>query len=287
METLLTGKRIILPEKQRQQVQLRGSLSLQELERLTFEQFNQAIGNPKHPKTLKEMELTDYQLELFNITASRQHPKRIINKGRQMGFTEIFQRINAYGGFHWYRGKKIINIAGTREKTAKEIQQRVRALFNSIENQIADNGTDLWFKLKNGTEYQALPSNPQAIRGLTKVGKVGVDEAAHFDLVDDSPIFDAITPLVMTNHADLDIYSTPNGLRGSFYNIWIGNNDYRKLQYTIWRAEGSLYSREEILAMLADTTIDTAQEYLCQFTTARSSIFGNEFTQGAHEVEAW
>lgn len=263
-------------------------MSEPELARLSFEQFNQVIGRPTHPKTLQEMDLTDYQVELYNITASRQNPKRITNKGRQMGFTEIFQRINAYGGFHWYRGKKIINIAGTREKTAKEIQSRVRALFNNIENQIADNGTDLWFKLKNGTEYQALPSNPQAIRGLTKVGKVGVDEAGHFDLVDDTPVLDAITPLVQTNHADLDIYSTPNGPRGFFYEIWTGqNNDFLKLERDIWRAEGSLYTREEILKMLADPTIDVQQEYLCKFTTGRNSIFGDQFLQSDFEVEEY
>lgn len=257
-----------------------------ELGRLTFEAFNQVIGLPKHPRNLEPMQLSDYQMELYRLTESRQYRKRIGNKGRQMGFTEIYQRINAYGGFKWYAGKKIINIAGTREKTAKEIQMRVRSLFNNIENKIADNGTDLWFKLKNGTEYQALPSNPQAIRGLTKVAKVGVDEDAHFDMVDDTPIIDAIMPLVDTNFADLDLYSTPNGPRGHFYQIYTGQNDFLKLEYPIWRAEGSLYSREEIMAMLANKTIDVDQEFLCQFTTGRNNIFST-FKQSGFEAETY
>jgi hypothetical protein len=204
-----------------------------------------------------------------------------------MGFTEIFQRINAYGGFHWYRGKKIINIAGTREKTAKEIQHRVRALFNNIENQIADNGTDLWFKLKNGTEYMALPSNPQSIRGLTKVGKIGVDEAAHFDLVDDTPVLDAIIPLAQTNGADLDIYSTPNGPRGFFYHLYTGDNDFLKKEYPIMAAIGTLYTASQVEKMLADPTIDVQQEYLCKFTTGRNSFFGDLFKQVEMEVEEY
>jgi phage FluMu gp28-like protein len=233
------------------------------------------------------MNLTPYQVELFNLTDSRLAPKRIINKGRQMGFTEIFQRINAYGGFHWYRGRKIINIAGTREKTAKEIQHRVRALFNNIENQIADNGTDLWFKLKNGTEYMALPSNPQSIRGLTKVGKIGVDEAAHFDLVDDTPVLDAIIPLAQTNGADLDIYSTPNGPRGFFYHLYTGDNDFLKKEYPIMAAIGTLYTASQVEKMLADPTIDVQQEYLCKFTTGRNSFFGDLFRQVEMEVEEY
>ncbi len=263
-----------------------GSLSIEALGRLSFEEFNKVIGLPKHPRTLEPMNLSPYQLELFQLTEARQNRKRIINKGRQMGFTEVFQRINAAGGFKWYAGKKIINIAGTREKTAKEIHQRVRSLFNNIENTIADNGTDLWFKLKNGTEYQALPSNPQAIRGLTKVAKVGVDEDAHFDMQDDTPIIDAIMPLVDTNHSDLDLYSTPNGPKGHFYQIYTGQNDFLKREYPIWRAEGSLYTKQEIAVMLANKTIDVDQEYLCQFTTGRNNIF-SVFKKTSFEAETY
>ena len=258
-----------------------------ELGKLSFLEFNQVIGLPKHPRNLEPMALSPYQMELYQITEARTNRKRITNKGRQMGFTEAFQRINAYGGFKWYAGKKIINIAGTREKTAKEIQMRVRSLFNNIENKIADNGTDLWFKLKNGTEYQALPSNPQAIRGLTKVAKVGVDEDAHFDMIDDTPIIDAIMPLVDTNFADLDLYSTPNGPRGHFYQIYTGDNDFLKLEYPIWRAEGSLYTREEIMAMLANKTIDVDQEFLCQFTTGRNNIFSTFKASSSFEAETY
>lgn len=269
-----------------------------------YVKFNIQIGNPKHPATLEPMPMMQWQVRFFDeMVIAREKRKGLAplkvheNKSRQIGATDNGQRFFAFHGSgefeqrsrHWYIGKKIINIAGTREKTAKKIQTRLRALFNNIENTIADNGTDLWFKLKNGTEYEAMPSNSEAIRGDTKIGAIAVDEAAHFKLVDDSEVIDAIIPIVDTNLADLFLRSTPNGRRGFFYNIDVTENDFIKLKFPIWVAEQiagiGLYTHEQIDLALARKDIDVEQEYLNKYTTTRSSYYGDEFTQGEHEEE--
>jgi len=245
-----------------------------------WKQFNELIGLPKHPATLIPMPLMEWQnqwKETIDRVRKRWH-KFHANKSRQIGFTDIMQRIFAYGGFNVYQGRKIFNIAGTREKTAKKNQTKLRSLFNNIENQIADNGTDLWFKLKNGTEYEALPANG-AIRGDTKIAAVGLDEAAHFKLVDDSVVMDAIVPIVDTNMSDLFLWSTPNGKRGSFYNIDITQNDYFKVKLPIFVAQGFLYTPAQIKAILSRKEVDVEQEYLNQYTTSRDSIFGDDFDE--------
>lgn len=259
-----------------------------------YEAFNKLIGLPKHPFTLQESPMMPWQLQYF---VRLQHEKELRfgksplkvheKKARQIGATDNGQRFFAFHGsglkehnsIHWYVGKKIINIAGTREKTAKKIQQRLRTLFNNIENTIADNGTDLWFKLKNGTEYEAMPSNSEAARGDTKIGAIAVDEAAHFKILDDSVIPDAIVPISDTNLADLFYRSTPNGKRGFFYTTDMEENDFIKLTYDIFVTEGYLHSKERIAEILARKDVDVDQEYLCKYTTSLSAVFTEEMLE--------
>jgi hypothetical protein len=248
-----------------------------------YESFNKLVGLPQHPATLQTMGMMPWQTEFFDIVNRPQPIKVHINKARQIGFTENMQRYFAYQGFFKYAGRKIINIAGTREKTSKKIQQRLRSLFNNIENTIADNGTDLWFKLKNGTEYEAMPSNSSASRGDTKIAAFGLDEAAHFGLIDDSVVIDAIIPIADTNHSDVFAYSTPNGRRGFFYDLTMQENDFLKLQYNIYKVQGYLHTEDEIRKMLTRTDIDVDQEYLCQFTASHSAVFTEDMLEAARD----
>ena len=248
-----------------------------------WKEFNELIGLPKHPATLEPMPLMKWQNDWqFTVWKVRNRWKKFhCRKGRQMGFTELMMRLFAYGGFNIYQKKKQFLVAGTREKTAKKNMVKLRALFNNIENQILDNGTDLWFKLKNGTEYEAIPATG-AIRGDTKIGAVGLDEAAHFKIIDDFPVLDAIVPIVESNESDLFLWSTPNGKARMFYHLDKGersDNDYFKVEFPIWLTEGGLYSKEKILSMLAKKDVDVDQEYLCQYTTQRDSLFGDDFDE--------
>ena len=45
------------------------------------------------------------------------------------------------------------------------------------------------------------------------------------------------------------------------------------LEYDIWRAEGNLYTTDQIKNMLASSKEDPNQEYLIQFTHGESAIF--------------
>ncbi len=133
----------------------------------------------------------------------------------------------------------------------------------------------LQLKLTNGTEIEALPSNSEAIRGDTKIKAIFVDEAAHFDLIDDSIFLDAVQPIVFTNKADIFLVSTPNGMRGFFYDLSRQDDDYHKLEYDYKMAINYIYSEKEIEEELKRIDIDVDQEYRCRFTSARNAIFGS------------
>ena len=250
-----------------------------------FEEFNKLIGLPRHPATLQEMPLMPYQLGFVNQIPGDRNGLFHINKSRQIGVTELVLRIIAYHSFFKYKGGKILIITGTREKTAAKIMHRFKQLFQNIPCTIEESRNVLHIKLVNGTEIEALPSNSEAIRGDTKIKAIFVDEAAHFRLQDDSVVIDALEPVVFTNKSDLFLVSTPNGRRGFFYSISENQNEYHKIKWDYTCAIGYIYSKDEIKKELQRNDIDTEQEYMCQFTTTRSAIFGDSFAEEEFEEE--
>ena len=211
----------------------------------------------------------------FVKEATRKGQRKIhVNKSRQIGYTEIVLRILQFLCFTKYQGGKIMIIAGTREKTSKKIMHRFKQLFNNIRTTVLDDRNDLKMKLTNGTEIEALPSNSDAIRGDTKINCIFIDEAAHFNRIDDSIVLDAIEPIVMTNKSDIFMISTPNGPQGFFYNVDINDSDYTKLKADIWDAAGYIYTKEEAEKELQRVDMDTDQEYHNKYTTGRDSIWG-------------
>ena len=161
--------------------------------------------------------------------------------------------------------------------------RRFRNLFTNIESNISE-VNDKEMILTNGTVIQAFPSNSESIRGITDVGAIFMDEAAHFKLVDDSIVLDAVSPIVETNKSDLFMISTPNGPRGFFYKIDNEDNDYYKPKFPISVAK-DLYTQEEIDVILNKRDVDVEQEYLNQYTTSKSSVFGSDFVKGEHGLE--
>ena len=238
-----------------------------------FLKFNDLIGLPKHPATFEPMALMEYQAQFFESIDNTDYHKFHVNKSRQIGFTELILRILAFRCFNKYKGGNIIIIAGTREQTVKSIMQRFKNLFYRISHEIV-NSNDLSIELKNGTVITGYPSNSDSIRGLTKISAIFLDEAAHFILIDDSKVMDAVQPIADTNKSDLFMISTPNGPSGFFYDIQLTDNDFQKFSYDIHEAVGWLYTQEKANEMLENSTVDAEQEYLNKFTTGRDSIWG-------------
>ena len=236
--------------------------------------FSHLVGLPQHPATMQPMKIMPHQLDLIKQSMADKQLKFHINKSRQIGLTEIVMRIIQYHCFKKYKGGKILIIAGTREKTTKTVMNRLKMLFTNLRGTVKDDRHDLHIILKNGTEIEGKPSNSEAIRGETKIKAVVVDEAGHFALVDDSVVLDAIEPILHTNKSDIFLVSTPRGQRGFFYELAMSENDYKKIQYDYTSAVGWIYTAKDMQEELKRTDIDVDQEYRCQYTSARSSIFG-------------
>ena len=235
---------------------------------------------------MQEMKFMPHQIDLIKQSMSNKQLKFHINKSRQIGLTEIVLRIIQYQSFNKYAGGKILIIAGTREKTTKTVMNRLKSLFNEIRPTVKDDKNVLDITLMNGTQIEGKPSNSEAIRGETKIKAVVIDEAAHFAIIDDSVVLDAIEPILHTNKSDIFLVSTPRGQRGFFYDLSLSTSDYRKIQYDYTHAVGWIYSEKEMEEELKRRDIDVDQEYRCQFTSSRSSIFGVISDDSTEEYEA-
>lgn len=253
-----------------------------------FVKFNELIGNPVHPATQQQMPLTPYPLDFFKQTDESTKHMYHLNKGRQMGFTELVIRILLFYAMTKYSAGKIVIMAGTRLDTTKDIFARLNTLIKNLAPYVQSAGPNS-IMFANGVEIITLPAQAEAITGLTKIRAILMDEAAKWNLRDDRPVMNAVMPIVRSNKSDLFMISTPKGPRGFFYDIDItDNNDFLKIKYSIWATEDNLYTRKEIEAMLASTTEDPQQEYLNEYVAGRDSIFGS-LSEGDEDdsVDEW
>ena len=257
------------------------------------------VGLPVSPSTKQPMPLTPYQVEFFEAVQKHKKPKKgqskldslrqphkfHLLKGRQMGFSEVVLRLIQYHCYHDYAGSKVGIIAATNGSLAKKDLARLYQLFRKIQHEILDHKNNM-ITLTNGTVIEAFAASEEAMTGDTNYGCVFMDEAAKWDGTDDTALFNSIIPIVNANASDLFLVSTGKGRVKKFYEIYKNPGEYVKLEYNIWRTEGNLYTRAQILEMLASEA-DADQEYLCKFTSSKNAVF-NEFTdKDENEESSW
>lgn len=257
------------------------------------------VGLPKHAATNEEMPLTPFQVDFAKkvidgrkdfgdaIDQLRKPLLMHLNKGRQMGFTEIVLRLILYLSFSRYAGSNVGIIAATNGSLAKKDLRRLASLFKSIPivvQQWIKNSTML---LVNGTVIEAFAAAEEAITGDSNYKCIFMDEAAKWKLVDDQPVFNSIMPIVRSSGADLFLVSTPKGPVKMFYKIHEDPQDFVMFEYDIWETEGNLYTTQEIKEKLATSTEDPDQEYMLKFKTGRDSIFGTVTAEDQQGKSEW
>ncbi len=246
------------------------------------------VGLPLHPATIKPMALTPFQVDfvervilavtnLGDVTDDdwkRLHHMFHILKGRQMGFTEIVLRLIQYFCFNRYAGKNIGIMAATNGSLAAKDLRRFARLFNNIRGVVKGKIKNKKLELINDCSIEAFAATEEAMTGDTKYACVYMDESAKWRLVDDTPVFNSVMPIVRSNGADLFLVSTFKGPIKMFYKIFKDPQEFVCFVYDIWHASGNLYTKEQIENMLATSKEDPDQEYLCKATIGRDSILG-------------
>jgi len=254
------------------------------------------VGLPRHPATDEEMTLTPFQVDfvikIIKATAAptlKQYKKKFkealneykrlahkfhINKGRQMGFTEIVLRLIQFFCFSRYAGRNVGIIAATTGKLAKKDLRRFARLFRNIPSTVKTWVKGTTMELVNHTIIEAFSASEEALTGDTKYACIFMDESAKWTLVDDTPVFNSVLPIVRTNGSDFFLVSTPKGPVKMFYEIHKNPEDFIKFEYFIEETIGNLYTQEQVDNMLSTSKEDPDQEYHGKFKAGRDSIFG-------------
>ncbi len=270
------------------------------------------VGLPRHPATNEEMFLTPFQLDLVHKILKNKYDiiygnrklamsqlnelLRVyhfyhVNKGRQMGFTEIMLRLIQFLCFSLYAGSNIGIMAATNGNLARKDLRRFARLFLNIkpvvQQWIKATQEGICFKLVNETVVWAFSASEEAITGDTKYKCILMDEAAKWRTVNDTPVFNSVEPIIRAAGGDLFLISTPKQPIKMFYKITKTENEYIQFKYDIWHTEGNLYTKQQILQMLASATGDPNQEYLCIFSIGQDSIFGIVSKDDMQGEEEW
>ncbi len=259
-----------------------------------FVKFNEIIGNPIHPETLKRCPLLPHQID-YHDRWNKIH-RLLFNKARKIGATDGGLRNiceNCYGS---YMGHNVMIVSGNRQKQANKFLDRFDALFwdgwTDLNNRkwkygdlVMEKGANK-MKLYSNVVIETFPAEPTALRGPENVKCVFMSEAAHINRVNDTKVYTALHPIAANDDTmDFILESTPNGKRGFFHNLCNDfklrkedgkKQEYNYMEYDYHCALGKLSSEAFIEAERINPEIDFEQEYMCRFTTSGSSAFKEE-----------
>lgn len=277
------------------------------VDKLSYVKFNERIGLPWSRLEKKRKPLTPDQLLYINTIAK--HHKVICDKNRKGGFSEAWLRKKAKDIFTRDAQSDIVALAGTGQSLATEMLDRFDELF---ENGLIDQNNVKWgygdivlkkvfsspshIEFYNGSRFFSIPATNKGqgpnLRGTSKISSMWLTEAAHTGLLRDHVVLNAMTAnLANIDYGEVVFESTPNGMRGIFWNLWngaevknhatmpsretvLGPNRYARLLFT-WptAVKYKVMSQKFIEDEKANPEVDFDQEYCGKFTTSKNAAF--------------
>jgi hypothetical protein len=245
---------------------------------IDFAEFNELIGLPtsKIPP-FEKFPIFDYEFEL--ISNIEHYKDYALNKARGIGATEIILRWILFQAIHnKIPRRKYLIVTGIRLGLAKDHIRRVQEMCINIPEVVRESSQ--YHITINQSEIIAIPANPTAIRGYENVGVIFADEAAHWNLLDDGPVLEAIEPHRTKSDANIIIVSTPNGRRGFFGELF-HNPDTKYFRDTKnWSvSEGLLIDTSKVEKIKKEDPYRFEQEYNCKFLSTRYSAIPQEILE--------
>jgi len=193
--------------------------------------FNHRVGLPlrkweKDDGTVEEIpvELTHFNRRMMlNYFKHRKYSK---NKCRGDGTTEILTvrwNIFKYGVMNLTKNRKGVIMPGTSSKLSNEISTRIKALCDKIpqiyKDGIPNADAPTKFNFKTDGRIELTSATPDATRGYENTGDLNEEEVAHWELIDDMPVFYAGEGVHEKTRCHITHNTTPRGKRGFYYEL--------------------------------------------------------------------
>jgi hypothetical protein len=211
------------------------------------------------------------------LTDFNDHRFNIILKSRQLGISTI---VAAYAIWQalFYKNKNILIIA-TKLAVAQNFVKKVKVALQALPpwlmlSPITSNNKQQ-VVLGNGSSIKAIPTSEDAGRSEA-LSLLIIDEAAFVRNFDE--LWTGLYPTLSTGGRAI-ILSTPNGVGGQYYDLWMGAEQHTnvfnpiKLSWDVHPERDHTWFEEETKNM---TTKQIAQELLCDFAASGDTFFQND-----------
>lgn len=210
--------------------------------------FNHRVGLPSRKWETDEGASDTIPVELtsFNFRMMKNyfiHRKYSQNKCRGSGASEILTiryMIFKYAVLAKEKNRKCIILPGTSSKLSDEFSTRIKAICDRIPQiyrRIPTSEKPKEFIFKKGGRIILTSATPDADRGFENVGDIHLEEVAHWELIDDMPVYYASEGVHEKTQCHLVHSTTPRGKRGFYYDlVWspdASGDFYRHI--TNWR----------------------------------------------------
>jgi len=210
--------------------------------------FNHRIGLPTRNWEGDDVIPEDIPVSLTHFNKRmmdnyHKHRKYSMNKCRGSGASEILTirwRIFKYAILNEGKNRKCMILPGTSSKLSNELSTRIKAICDKIPQIYDIVPTSLKpteFLFKSGGRIMLMPATADAIRGFENVGDIVLEEVAHWDMVDDMPVYNSSQAVHTKTQCHIIHSTTPRQKRGFYYNlIWdeTATSDFYK-HTTNWR----------------------------------------------------
>jgi len=192
--------------------------------------FNHRIGLPtrKWETDIGSTETIPVELTPFNFRMMKNyflHRKYSQNKCRGSGASEILTiryMIFKYAVLSTEKNRKCIILPGTSSKLSSEFSTRIKAVCDKIPQiyrRVPTSDKPAEFIFKSGGRIILTSATPDADRGFENVGDIILEEVAHWELIDDMPVYYASEGVHEKTQCHLVHSTTPRGKRGFYFDL--------------------------------------------------------------------
>ena len=216
--------------------------------------------------TAAGMEPDTWQTQLLRSPESR----RLLLCSRQAGKSTVAAAL-ALGEALLRPRSLVLLLSPTLRQSSELFADKVLRLYGALGQPVPPvQLSALRLELANGSRVISLPGDEKSIRGYSGVRLLIVDEAAR---VDDA-LYYSIRPMLAVSGGLILCLTTPFGKRGWFYNEWIGESRWQRVQVT---ADQCPRIPRDFLAeeQRALGPRWFRQEYQCSFEDVTDAVFSS------------
>ncbi len=155
------------------------------------------------------------------------HKRLILKCPRQSGKSTVIAAKAGHKCKH--HANSLVMLFAPTENQAVELMEKIGVFLSQDPEIELDRDSTVEKRFKNGSRIRAFTANPTSARGYSDPDMIIFDEAAYVE----DELYLTVRPMMTGGKTELILLSTPHGKTGFFYETWVGNNQWKKIQVDV------------------------------------------------------